>query len=392
MSKLIPIVNSATLKHFVPDFPVKLVDLDDEHTVPTAPLKAVVEIDLLSASAYLPQIARGEQNEIDTIGKAEIKSLIFQLPTKQFVRLMIPAHEITPAALASDIAVDAPPEARVDIEGKPVETDLSQLLVKIDASLDRTTSLLKTDIKLLSPAVEGQEAALTLVGFEGEFERVHVAKEVVREGFADSIVESLKDQPIVDVEQPTVPEPRPTVEAEPNPVVRLSLGKHGVVDLELFPKEAPETVANFLDYVNSGYYDGLVFHRVIPGFMIQGGGFEPGMVQKKPTFESIQNEATNGLKNEKYTLAMARTSAPHSAQSQFFINVVDNTFLDHTQRTSQGWGYAVFGRVIAGEKFVDEIAKVETGRRGFHDDVPKQDVVIETAQLLKSEPDEAAAS
>ncbi|MEK8087781.1 peptidylprolyl isomerase [Aquabacterium sp. A3] len=152
----------------------------------------------------------------------------------------------------------------------------------------------------------------------------------------------------------------------------------GVIRLELDDQKAPATVANFLEYVKAGHYDGTVFHRVIKGFMIQGGGFEPGLKQK-PTREPIQNEANNGLKNDKYTIAMARTSAPHSASAQFFINGTDNDFLNFKSESPQGWGYAVFGKVVAGTEVVDAIEKVRTGRSGFHDDVPLEDVVITKA-------------
>jgi peptidyl-prolyl cis-trans isomerase B (cyclophilin B) len=134
-------------------------------------------------------------------------------------------------------------------------------------------------------------------------------------------------------------------------------------------------VANFLAYVNNGHFDGTIFHRVIKGFMIQGGGFTADM-QQKPTLANIQNEANNGLKNKKYTLAMARTNAPHSASSQFFINANDNAFLDHTAESAQGWGYAVFGKVVAGTEVVDQMERVATGRSGFHDDVPKEALTI----------------
>jgi len=150
---------------------------------------------------------------------------------------------------------------------------------------------------------------------------------------------------------------------------------HGNIRLELDAERAPKTVENFLNYVRSGQFDGTIFHRVIDGFMIQGGGFEPGMKQK-PTQAPIPNEANNGLKNERYTIAMARTSDPHSATAQFFINVADNAFLNHTAPTAQGWGYAVFGKVVEGQDVVDKIKGVKTGRKGFHDDVPVEDVVI----------------
>ena len=152
----------------------------------------------------------------------------------------------------------------------------------------------------------------------------------------------------------------------------------GVIRLELDEAKAPITVANFLSYVNAGHYNGTVFHRVIKGFMIQGGGFEPGLKQK-PTQGEIQNEANNGLKNDKYTIAMARTSAPHSASAQFFINATNNDFLNFKSESPQGWGYAVFGKVVAGTEVVDAIEKVKTGRKGFHDDVPLEDVVITQA-------------
>jgi len=149
----------------------------------------------------------------------------------------------------------------------------------------------------------------------------------------------------------------------------------GTIRIELDDAKAPASVENFLAYVRSGHFDGTVFHRVIKGFMIQGGGFAPGM-QQKPTREPIANEAGNGLKNLKYTLAMARTNAPHSATAQFFINTVDNEFLNFKSESPQGWGYAVFGRVTTGTEVVDAIEKVSTGRKGFHDDVPQEDVLI----------------
>ena len=153
---------------------------------------------------------------------------------------------------------------------------------------------------------------------------------------------------------------------------------HGVIALELDTERAPRSAENFLGYVKSGHYDNTVFHRVINGFMIQGGGFEPGMKQK-PTMAPIKNEASNGLKNRHYTLAMARTSDPHSATAQFFINTTDNGFLDFKSESAQGWGYAVFGKVVDGMDVVDTIEKVRTGRKGFHDDVPLEDVLITSA-------------
>ena len=152
----------------------------------------------------------------------------------------------------------------------------------------------------------------------------------------------------------------------------------GTIRIELDEAKAPLSSKNFLAYVDAGHYNGTVFHRVIPGFMIQGGGFEPGMKQK-PTQAPINNEANNGLKNDHYTLAMARTSAPHSATAQFFINTTDNGFLNFKSESPQGWGYAVFGKVVSGQDVVDAIEKVATGSRGGHGDVPTEDVVIVSA-------------
>ena len=166
-----------------------------------------------------------------------------------------------------------------------------------------------------------------------------------------------------------------------NPQVELHIAGHGVITLELDEAKAPKSVANFLQYVNAGHYNNTVFHRVIKNFMIQGGGFEPGMNQK-PTGEQIKNEADNGLKNERGTIAMARTQAPHSATAQFFINVADNDFLNHRSPDLQGWGYCVFGKVSEGMDVVDAIRKVKTGSSGFHQDVPKEDVIIERAEVV----------
>jgi len=156
----------------------------------------------------------------------------------------------------------------------------------------------------------------------------------------------------------------------------------GVITLELDAEKAPKSVENFLSYVRKGHYDNTVFHRVIKNFMIQGGGFEPGMKQKG-TDAPIENEAANGLKNDRYTIAMARTNAPHSATAQFFINVVDNDFLNFTSPTPQGFGYAVFGKVVDGTDVVEKIKGVRTGSSGFHQDVPLEDVVIEKAVIVE---------
>jgi len=157
---------------------------------------------------------------------------------------------------------------------------------------------------------------------------------------------------------------------------------HGVITIEVDEKRAPLSAANFLQYVKDGHYGNTIFHRVIDGFMIQGGGFEPGMKQK-PTRAPVKNEADNKVKNAAYTLAMARTSDPHSASAQFFINVADNAFLDHTAPNPQGWGYCVFGKVTAGTEVVDKIKGVKTGSKGMHQDVPVADVIIERAEIVQ---------
>ena len=154
----------------------------------------------------------------------------------------------------------------------------------------------------------------------------------------------------------------------------------GTISIELDAEKAPESSKNFLAYAQAGHYDNTIFHRVIPGFMIQGGGFEPGM-QQKPCNAPIKNEADNGLKNAMYTVAMARTSDPHSATAQFFINIADNEFLNFKAPNANGWGYCVFGKVVEGSDVVDKISGVKTGNAGFHQDVPKEDVVIERTEI-----------
>ena len=166
------------------------------------------------------------------------------------------------------------------------------------------------------------------------------------------------------------------------PVVEMKTNK-GSIKIELDREKAPATVENFLKYVEDKHYDGVVFHRVISNFMIQGGGFEPGM-KEKPTGAPIKNEADNGLSNEKGTIAMARTSDPHSASAQFFINVKDNDFLNFSSPTMEGWGYAVFGKTIDGMDVIDAIKEVATGNRGGHGDVPLEDVLIESVRLVES--------
>ena len=163
--------------------------------------------------------------------------------------------------------------------------------------------------------------------------------------------------------------------------VKLSTN-HGDIVLQLNAEKAPITVANFIEYVNAGHYSNTIFHRVIGNFMIQGGGFDTNMSQKK-TRASIQNEADNGLKNTKYSIAMARTMEPHSASAQFFINASDNDFLNHSGKNVQGWGYAVFGEVIEGQDVVDKIKAVPTGSKAGHQDVPKEDVIIEKAEIIE---------
>ncbi len=174
----------------------------------------------------------------------------------------------------------------------------------------------------------------------------------------------------------------PAAEPAAHPQLRLTTSL-GAIELELYPDKAPLTVKNFLGYVDSGFYNGTIFHRVIPGFMIQSGGFRPGL-DPKPAGAPIQNEAGNGLKNLAGTLAMARTSEPHSASAQFFINTVDNSALDHRDQSPRGWGYAVFGKVTKGMDVVKKIESVATGRVGSHQNVPQRDVVIQKIELLRA--------
>ncbi|HAV3579736.1 peptidylprolyl isomerase [Acinetobacter baumannii] len=164
------------------------------------------------------------------------------------------------------------------------------------------------------------------------------------------------------------------------PQVELNTNKGRIV-LELNTEKAPKTAANFLEYVRDGFYDGVIFHRVIDGFMIQGGGFDENF-KEKATRDAIENEADNGLSNDVGTIAMARTQAPHSASAQFFINIKNNSFLNHTSKTAQGWGYAVFGKVVEGMDVVEAIKGVRTGNRGYHADVPLENVVIESAKII----------
>ncbi|MBO4300243.1 MAG: peptidyl-prolyl cis-trans isomerase [Desulfovibrio sp.] len=170
--------------------------------------------------------------------------------------------------------------------------------------------------------------------------------------------------------------------AAPDPAVRISTSVGDIV-VRLDARKAPISTANFVQYVRAGFYDGTIFHRVIKNFMIQGGGLTPDLKEQKGGRPAIRNEADNGLKNRKYTIAMARTSEPHSATSQFFINVKDNDFLDFRNQTPQGWGYAVFGKVIKGQEVVDKIAKVTTGKKGFWEDVPMEAIVIRKAEMVE---------
>ena len=180
---------------------------------------------------------------------------------------------------------------------------------------------------------------------------------------------------------PTTTQTKGVTSMSTNPRVQLQTN-YGDMVISLDAAKAPKTVANFLEYVKDGFFDGTVFHRVIDGFMVQGGGFTPGLKQK-PTKAPVENEANNGLKNTKYTLAMARTSDPHSATAQFFINVANNEFLNHTAPTANGWGYAVFGEVVEGKDVVDKIKAVKTSNSGFHQNVPTEDIIITKAVIIE---------
>ena len=171
---------------------------------------------------------------------------------------------------------------------------------------------------------------------------------------------------------------------EDNPMVKIETSK-GALTMELYADKSPASVENFLHYVNEGFYDGLIFHRVIPGFMVQGGGFESGMKPKETTRDPVQNEADNGLENERGTLALARTSDPHSATAQFFVNVVDNDFLNHQEKSPRGWGYAVFGRITEGMDVIDAIVALPTKQHGPHGDVPQEEIIITRAVVINDE-------
>ncbi len=187
------------------------------------------------------------------------------------------------------------------------------------------------------------------------------------------VTNTATEKPVANqTEQPT--DTKDSGDKMSNPVIKMETSK-GTMMIELDAEKAPKSAANFVEYVKDGFYDGLIFHRVIPNFMVQGGGMNPDM-SEKPNKMPIQNEANNGLKNDRGTLAMARTNDPHSATSQFFINLKDNDFLNHTSESPAGWGYAVFGKVTDGLETIDEIAKVQTGNRGHHGDVPVEEVTI----------------
>lgn len=205
---------------------------------------------------------------------------------------------------------------------------------------------------------------------------LHVARSLVLVGMLPLVFLSAQAAP------PSTSTPKQGVTSmSTNPRVKMTTSLGDIV-ITLDAVKAPKTVANFLAYVNDGFYNGTVFHRVIDGFMVQGGGFEPGLKQK-PTKANVENEANNGLKNNKYTLAMARTSDPHSATAQFFINVANNDFLNHTAPTAQGWGYAVFGEVTEGKDIVDKMRAVPTANSGFHQNVPTTDLLITKAVVLE---------
>jgi peptidyl-prolyl cis-trans isomerase B (cyclophilin B) len=396
MSKIVPVYSEATKHLFVEGFEPHVVIVENE-VVLTAPLKVGGRFSLLAVSQVQRLLDNGTHDLTDSISveNARIEALVFKLPNGQFIKVKTDdtigsfdfklAGYSANSALMLNEAVSAVPTglvyAAVDYLGNPIVdangntselTGLPEMVyVSTSGGLDPYSSTLQwgAKIKWTAPFAEGETPPLELVGYYVDMQRVNPNRRPL-----------LKEEtPVNENETPS----QPTPEAGPTlPRVRLELGTLGVIVIELDPEAAPKTVANFLEYVNAGHYDGLLFHRVIKGFMIQGGGFDRDWKQPA-TREPIENEGKNGLKNVKYSVAMARTSAPHSATAQFFINVTENTFLDHTAPTAQGWGYAVFGKVVEGFDVVDRITTVSVGRKGFHDDAPLEAVVIDQAVVLK---------
>jgi len=403
MSKIVPVYSEASKQHFVEGFAPHHVTVEGE-TVLTAPLKIGARLSLLGISSVEALLNKGAQDMTDTVVSvdARVDALVFKLASGQFIKLdtrdFTANFDFKPTDTARRIELEpgvrAVPLNRLgllhDVLGATVRQENlpETVFVKLAGALGLETSELQVvgEIEWSAPFAEGETAPLELVGYYVDVQRENMNRRprTVSQGVQDfSASAPTPGDSEVNWTDAAVAQARADAKtAYVAPRVRLEMGSLGVIVLELDQERAPLSVANFIEYVNAGHYDGLLFHRVIPGFMVQAGGFDKDFKQK-PAGKELENEATNGLKNVKYSLAMARMSAPHSATAQFFINVADNTFLDHTGPSVQGWGYAVFGKVVEGHDVVDRITEVKTGRKGFHDDVPLEPVVIEQAVLVR---------
>ncbi|MNU19480.1 Peptidyl-prolyl cis-trans isomerase cyp18 [compost metagenome] len=406
MTKIIPIFSPERAKHFVNIPRLLNAGIGDYHG--TAPLKKGQHVSLLGVSVVKALLDSGEQDPTDSISCADVAvdTLVFRLKNGQFLSIptnkidanflfrpsdegatgLVLVERIYPITLLCTNSTDD-----VDIYGEPLTNTSgvpNSVYLRLAGTLQPGASDLYVDGDIVPSGEEWPvgEEPIVFEGYTVSAQRENLNRRVrPADEELDAIVES--DAAPSELKFQDAVKAHPSIEIPDymrNPRVRLEMGTFGVIVLELDPKAAPKSVANFLQYVEAGHYDGLLFHRVIPGFMIQGGGFDRDWKQPV-TRETIENEANNRVKNEKYTVAMARTSMPHSASAQFFINVADNSFLDHTAPTAQGWGYAVFGKVVEGTDVVDRIAAVATGRKGFHDDVPKELVVIDQAVVVKSQ-------
>lgn len=426
MSKIVPVYSESSKQLFVPGFEPFVTTVENE-VVLTAPLRLGARVSLLGVSHIQRLVNEGSFDLTDSVDpiNARIDALVFRLANGQFIKIdhldtegLTPVFSFKPSETASELTLEEVVNVPLggvlhDVGGAAIfQNGLPDaVFVKLVGRLEPSTSQVQVNgqIEWTAPFAEGETAPLEVVGYFLATERTNANRRPRTEakGVQDfsSVVEpdaaetdtapaegeykygTETTQVVADSEvnwtDAAVAQAR--ADAKPAyvaPRVRLEMGKYGVIVVELDAERAPLSAANFIEYVNAGHYDGLTFHRVIPGFMIQGGGYDKDFKQVA-TGKELENEGTNGLRNDKYTLAMARTSAPHSATSQFFINVADNTFLNHTSPSAQGWGYAVFGKVVEGQDVVDRIAQVKTGRKGFHDDVPTEPVVIEQAVLVK---------
>jgi len=388
MTKIVPVFSDAfkhdpsemSKHHFVEGYEPSAVLLDGDITVLTAPLKIGDRMSLLGMSTLPALLDAGLIDMTDRISAvdAKIESLVFKTTGGQFLNVPVGqdedtdfgfhAMETTSFLILDDEVrvVKLGAEPRLDYKGQALTTAVpDDIYVLLGGSVQPDLGDIEVhgSIQWTAPFPEGEEPPLTLVGYVPSLSRVNLNR------------------------RPREEAPKQEAPAAPaKQRVRLEMGSYGVIVIELDDRpHVAKTVQHFVDLVNNGFYDGLIFHRIIKGFVIQGGGYDvDGTFSSTPVVE-IENEARGGMKNKKFTVAMARTSAPHSAKSQFFINLEDNSFLDYTSPTVQGFGYCVFGAVVEGEDTVKRIAEVPTGRHKFQDDWPKEKVVIDRAVMIRSE-------